>query len=767
MRLRVFGVLCVVLWSIVAGVCALALTLPAAAGAYATAGAAPEAGSAGLPDGRVYEQVSPKNKFGNEVLAFEHPALVAASGQAVLYGTTGGVTANASNAAVQPTVVSERTSQGWVTRSAMPLPNVGTASEEENVTTGTLTTLLVPSADFSRLLFTTWDLEPYVGAPDEANLPNNVYLEGPNPLLEPEWIGRSQIAGEPGGSGGFFPALKIAGASPDLKTIYFFYENALLAGASGLYEYREGVLSNAGQLPSGETGAGFAAPAAQPTNQSHEQGLTSPAAFDNQVSADGSRIFFVRKDEAGTLELYAHLTAADGTQSTVLVSQSQLSGHAGEPASHGPNAMVSTASEAQSYESEYGGGESAHSYAFASPDGSHVLFQSVDRLTESAPESGSAKTYDFDLETGALEYLPGLVGSIVTVSDSGSSAVFENTSTSPFQLERWVAGANGGSVTPIVQLPSVTRNPCGAVLCVGPAYTSTNGSVVVFSTESAIAGFNDGGTHYARTQPLAEGGGEQPITNDGLFPNIEVFRYDAQSGELSCLSCPPAGVTPESDAIVSKLEQLFNGIGLTGGAEVITPGSAVSAEANRVFFETRDPLVQQDTNGVGDVYEWEEGKVYLISSGHSPESSYFAGASETGNDAFFMTSEGISQGDDDGSFDVYDARVPRPGDVLPPEAVPCTGSVCQGPPSVPQLLGAPSSETFNGLGNVTAKPGHPSSKSLTRAQKLTRALKACTHKQPARKRRACKRQAQAKYGKAGAAGKRAGKQADHRNGRGK
>ncbi|MCL2770089.1 MAG: hypothetical protein FWD42_08290, partial [Solirubrobacterales bacterium] len=54
----------------------------------------------------------------------------------------------------------------------------------------------------------------------------------------------------------------------------------------------------------------------------------------------------------------------------------------------------------------------------------------------------------------------------------------------------------------------------------------------------------------------------------------------------------------------------------------------------------------------------------------------------------------------DGTADVYDARVPRPGDNPPPAALPCEGAVCQGPPSVPQLLGAPASETFSGLGNV-------------------------------------------------------------------
>jgi hypothetical protein len=59
-------------------------------------------------------------------------------------------------------------------------------------------------------------------------------------------------------------------------------------------------------------------------------------------------------------------------------------------------------------------------------------------------------------------------------------------------------------------------------------------------------------------------------------------------------------------------------------------------------------------------------------------------------------------GDTDETYDVYDARIPRPGDDLPPVAVPCKDSVCQGPPSVPQLLAPPASETFNGAGNLAA-----------------------------------------------------------------
>ncbi len=696
----------------------------------------PETGT-GLPDGRVYEEVSPPNKSGNQVRTYGDGSFVSQDGNSIMYSATGAFGENATNGSTFPMFVSVRTAHGWVARSAMPIAPVGQESEEENVAVGTLPTLMVPSADLSHLLFATWGEFPYVGPPDKRRLGNNIFLEGHDPSVEADWVGRSHIEGFPGGAKPTSTLLSVAGASPDLKTIYFFYESELLPGASGLYEYSEGVLSDAGVLGDGETGQGVAAPAA-----SHELFQTSPAGLDGQVSADGSRLFFTREDSTGTLELYVHITAPDGTQSSVLLSRSELPGHVGEPAAHGPLAVPST---------EEDGGLAGHpdhkqqedppSYVFASPDGSHAFFQSTDRLTEAAPNDSTAKIYEFDLATGTLVYVPGLTGSIVTVSNDGSSLVFENTATKPFRLERWTAGPDGGSVAPIAQLPSVSPNACNAVLCVGPAYTSSDGKVVVFASESPIPGFNDGGSHYQLSEPED---GEQ--SEGSPLPNIQIFRYDAEDDKLSCVSCPPAGVVPSSDSILSRLAFNSNILGETNTQEVITPGRAISPDGSRIFFETRQALLLQDTNGTSDVYEWSNGGIHLISSGHSSAPSHFDGISESGDDAFFMTTEAIAPGDTDGGYDVYDARVPRPGDNPPPEAVPCTGAVCQGPPSVPQLLGQPASEAFSGTGDATpVTPSHVKVKSLTRAQKLARALKVCRRDRSVRKRKRCEKQARSKY----------------------
>ncbi len=80
-------------------VAAVGVVVPASVGAYATIEGPPVFSSApGLPDGRVYEQVSPANKNGNEAGADTESALVGVrnhygyvspDGDAVLFEGTG------------------------------------------------------------------------------------------------------------------------------------------------------------------------------------------------------------------------------------------------------------------------------------------------------------------------------------------------------------------------------------------------------------------------------------------------------------------------------------------------------------------------------------------------------------------------------------------------------------------------------------------------------------------------------------------------------
>jgi hypothetical protein len=677
----------------------IALLMSSVAGAYATVAPEPVYSSArGLPDGRVYEQVSPTNKYGNytdDALGYTTP-----DGESILYRGSGPLASSSTQGNPFTSIyVATHTNHGWISRSALPIGAPGPQQNPEENRGGPEASMYwwEPSPDLSHIAFSLHG-PAYVGSPDEYGLADNFYLAGPDPLSTPEWLSRSN----PAGGGAVYPV----GGSPDFSTFYFESSGLLGQSASGFYEYRDGVLSDVGALPAGAVSSARALPA----NEEGGEVSGSPAELsgNNPVSADGSRAFFRRATETGATELYVHITATDGTGSSILVSGSALSGHGGEPAPDGVSPVPST--EWTTGASGDGGGPST--YMYASPDGDHVFFESEDRLTDAAPLGPGPKTYEFTVDTGALEYLPNVVGTVITSDADGSSFLFEDTSRSPAEVSRWKEGQGGGTVTPIAQLPVPRGGSTCGIICVGPAHMSQGGTVAVFSTESPISGFNDVGD-----EEQLRGSSE---TGTAVGNVKEIFRFESNNNKLSCISCPPRGQLPTGSAIISNLDKFANQIGVSGGSGSfeVSDERNESSEDNRVFFDAPDSLVPQDittsptlpilvrTGSVledegRDVYEWEGGTVYLISSGTSQQGSLLLDSSESGDDVFFTTTDGLTAGDTDGARDVYDARVPRPGDNEPPSRVPCEGEVCQGPASIPQLLGEPPSATFNGVGNVT------------------------------------------------------------------
>jgi hypothetical protein len=138
----------------------------------------------------------------------------------------------------------------------------------------------------------------------------------------------------------------------------------------------------------------------------------------------------------------------------------------------------------------------------------------------------------------------------------------------------------------------------------------------------------------------------------------------------------------------------------------------------RLFFDSYVPLVPRDTNGKGDVYEWQSaesqtacqelgaeryvssshGCLSLISSGQSPQDSEFLDADPSGKNVFFATGQSLLS-QDPGLIDIYVARegggLPPP----PPKSPGCEGEACQSPANPPDDP-TPASAAFNGAGNV-------------------------------------------------------------------
>jgi sugar lactone lactonase YvrE len=185
--------------------------------------------------------------------------------------------------------------------------------------------------------------------------------------------------------------------------------------------------------------------------------------------------------------------------------------------------------------------------------------------------------------------------------------------------------------------------------------------------------------------------------NSGL---PEVFVYDTGSGQVSCASCNPSGERPVAHG--SRLQTSLGNTYLL---------RSLSEDGSRVFFDSSESLVPEDTNGVQDVYEWERdgtgscrqngGCIYLISGNLSSDFSYFVDASASGNDVFLATRAQLVSQDRNGNVDMYDARV---NGGFPQLSLECTGTGCQGLPSAPPIFATPSSVTFNGVGNFEPPP---------------------------------------------------------------
>jgi virginiamycin B lyase len=225
-----------------------------------------------------------------------------------------------------------------------------------------------------------------------------------------------------------------------------------------------------------------------------------------------------------------------------------------------------------------------------------------------------------------------------------------------------------------------------------------------------------------------------PYDNKG---KPELYLYRAEDASLRCISCNP----------VTALEPALPTVLSTPVVKVISPAStltrSLSEDGNRVFFESTDALVPADINGMGgcptvgselqrysacqDVYEWEAkdegtceseaqngGCLYLLSSGQSPEPSFFVDASIDGAHAFIITRSGLVGQDRDQLYDVYDASagggLASQSEVEP---VPCEGEACKAGASTPSAFESPGSASFLG-------PGNPKGQSQPRCPKTKR-----------------------------------------------
>lgn len=270
------------------------------------------------------------------------------------------------------------------------------------------------------------------------------------------------------------------------------------------------------------------------------------------------------------------------------------------------------------------------------------------------------------------------------------------------------------------------------------------------STQSAVENTarvsGDGQTLLFRSQ--------EQLTDYDNRGTPELYRYHAGEG-IFCLSCVPSGAPPLGSPALQSIKPELPLVEPPGSPAILTRN--LSADGKRIFFESPDKLVAQDTDGedgctrVGqafvfscqDVYEWEAegtgsceskaqsgGCLYLLSSGSAAEPAFFGDASLSGDDAFIFTREPLVAQDKDQVQDVYDAR--REGGLAAQNAAPsaicggiesCRGALASSPGS-PE----PQSNRFEGPGNPKAKARCPKSKRAVRHGGKSRCVPRKHHK---------------------------------------
>ncbi len=355
----------------------------------------------------------------------------------------------------------------------------------------------------------------------------------------------------------------------------------------------------------------------------------------------------------------------------------------------------------------------------AAADGSRAIY-TIGNL-----RTGTAKLDEFDVEQKTTTLIAEGVAGVVGASEDASRIYFVSDAALDGGAEAgepnlYLYDKNeGGQIEFIATLSKddakqgKLENPIYAMVDPEPlrhlARVSADGEHVVFvSTGTALSEATAG---YDNTD----------VESDE--PDAEVYRYDAQSKALNCISCNPSGARPSGRELAFGEDKDIS----YQAAALIRPLAydlyaprVMSENGNRIFFESFDSLVPNDTNGLEDVYEWEAagegtceeggpfylssagGCVSLISSGESSSDSVFVDANADGSDAYILTGLSLVP-QDPGLFDLYDARVEGGFPPPPPPSPPCEGEACQNPPGPPPAE-TPGSMTFQGAGNVHKGP---------------------------------------------------------------
>ena len=759
---------------IVVAVCSLAALLTVPASAFGCPNEFSPGFRSYLPDCRAYERVTPAFKDGFPVLGLGFIDGSAADEAPLIVGESLGAFAGGPDTESEVSdYVFKRDDSGWETFPVEPEP--------EDYVADPLSALGYVIGEGGVSLLALRRPSESIYAEDLFRHTLAGALEPIGPMLPPY-----AVPAGPAGLRSEAPALRLAGASPDLSHVLFYVRPALEAelppGAStdlwpddttvaepqsdmrdeSLYEY---------------AGSGSARPALVGVND--EGGLISQCGVELGGAAAASATSYGDIDHA----------VADGGSVVLFTANPSCPGGGENGPGYGPptyelfarvgnehTVAISEPTSQECPECETAPPRPAI-FAGASEDGSKVFFRTEQALLLSDRDH-SMDLYEAELEVGTTSRLK----RIVQVSDGGEG---DATPGAGAEVQGVAGLSEDGSHVYFVARGKLTDEPRGGDCLAelnpvqqqeeeheaGRCRPRTGADNLYLYQQDAA--YPSGHTTFVATLEEADAGqwsaeASEPmaVTPEGQFVAFtssaqltaddtgthQVFRYDAESEELTRISIGEEDYNDDgnADGFEAVIERRsFAGSGnISGGLlAAVDTHPAISDDGSIVVFDSSDALTPQASEkpGLFNVYEYRAGHVYLISGGQTSAGfgSLALGVSGSGEDIIFRTYAPLLEQDTDTEADIYDARVDG-GFPEPAQEAGCTGEGCRQPAVLAPALAAPQSNGRDPEGNLPPPAPTTKPKVLTRSEKLAAAIRTCD-KKPKKQRNGCIERVKRRY----------------------
>ena len=613
-----------------------------------------------LPDCRAFELVSPEESGNVELTnAQATPDPYATNPARFAYlGFLGGVKGTEpTNALGADTYIATRTNTGWKTHL------VGLRGYE-----GTAAGALFANADFSRFL----DFRENGGFEGEPQPPHNVpYIwDSEGNLLERWPADFESIPNVEESDGAFQP-------SPDLSHLAIssnnvvFTSDGLTTAPGSAYDYdvetgttelisKTAMNENISQEPgnTGSTEESILFPGVNPEYGGF--GYGSPAPVNPGVSTDGSHI--------------------------LMSTASAPYNHFNEPPK--PTRLYMRVNDSITYEVSQ---EKDVRYVGMTADGTKVFFTSPEQLSEE------------DTDNSVDLYRWSEVDDQLTLMSKGGEGA-EGSGNSDACSASWTTGCGVIPVVGVALTDNSISRDSGEIYFYSPEqldatkgipnrenlYVYREGKPQFVSSLNPVSGETG---PVSRVQVSPDGSHMAFVTSSHVtsYDNAgqeEMYSYDPAERKLICVSCRPDGEPPTVDVEASKMGLFMSNDG-------------------RSFFSTEDPLVPTDTNEEQDVYEYNEGRPQLITTGTGTSQAHLGGFGGSGNkgeeglagvsadgvNVYFSTRDILVPQNHNGPFlAFYDARTDGGFPYEPPLA-PCEAAdECHGAGNAPPVRPTVASE---------------------------------------------------------------------------